>query len=92
MAKLLPILTRRLVTYVSTKPRITRNSRRDMDTKLEEAMEYGTPEFIRGFQFAMELLRNNKFHGHYAEQCANWLEKHLTQEVSSKTTSTKRGY
>jgi hypothetical protein len=63
-----------------------------MDTKLAKEMEYGTVEFIRGFEFAIQLLKENKFHGHYAKQCADWLEKHKEKEVSSKTTTTYRGY
>jgi hypothetical protein len=72
-----------------------------MDTKYKAAIEadhklYGVNSnagsFRVGFELAIELLKNNKFHGHYATQCAEWLKKHLEQEVSSKTTATKRGY
>ena len=71
-----------------------------MDSKLKaiipekssvESWEYGSG-VEEGFKLAIELLRQNKYYGHYAGYCANWLEQHLDKEVSSKTTVTKRGY
>ena len=71
-----------------------------MDSKLKEARTIDIPYyepsyeegFDTGFLMAIELLRGNKFMGHYADQCATWLEKHLSEEVSSNTTSTKKGF
>lgn len=48
--------------------------------------------YLDGYMTAIALLKTNKFMGHYAGQCATWLEKHLNEEVSSNTTSTKKGF
>lgn len=44
---------------------------------------------MQGFQFAIKRLRENAHYGHYAQQLADWLEKHLTQEVTSDKASAK---
>ena len=66
-----------------------------MDSKLFNAWKHyeeGEEDaFLEGFRFAAEVLRTNRFYGHYAEGCANWLEKHLTEEVDRPTSTSLSG-
>lgn len=36
-----------------------------------------------GLEFAIQRLRENEYYGHYAQFLADWLQKHLEQEVTS---------
>ena len=54
--------------------------RRDREDKWQEVNEEA---FQKGFEFAIERLRENEFYGHYAQSLADWLERHLSQEVTS---------
>jgi hypothetical protein len=38
--------------------------------------------YLKGFQKAIERLRENEYYGHYAQNLADWLEKHLDGDVS----------
>lgn len=68
-----------------------------MDKRLEaiipqdssiEAWEYaGGVE--AGFKFAIQRIRENKFYGYQGELVADWLEKHLIQEVNSDRSKDK---
>lgn len=42
-----------------------------------------------GFEFAIQRLRENEYYGHYAQSLANWLDKHLSQEVTSDKATDK---
>lgn len=45
--------------------------------------------FDTGFSFAVQRLRENQYYGQYAQFLADWLEKHLTQEVKSDKATDK---
>lgn len=42
-----------------------------------------------GFKLAIERIRQNNFYGYQGEFVADWLEKHLTQEVTSDRSKDK---
>lgn len=44
-----------------------------------------------GFEFAIQRIRENKYYGHYAQFMADWLEKHLTEEVPEPTSTSLTG-
>lgn len=63
------------------------------DSRLEKEIldrnDDGAAGFEDGFQFAIQRLRENAYYGHYAQFMADWLEKHLTQDVKSDKATDK---
>lgn len=57
------------------------------NTKLLESRE--EMAYFNGFEFAIQRLRENEYYGHYAQSLADWLEKHLSQEVVSDKATDK---
>jgi hypothetical protein len=64
-----------------------------VDRRLKEMTELGPDYYendaVDGFKFAIHRLRENAYYGHYAQLMADWLEKHLTQEVTSERSKDK---
>ncbi len=64
-----------------------------MDKRLQKVAGWNEPTSIEqceyeggviaGFEFAIQRLRENAYYGHYAQFLADWLEKHLNEEVTS---------
>lgn len=61
----------------------------DQETSVE-AVDYNDG-VLDGFEFAIKRLRENKYYGHYAQNLADWLEKHLTEQVSEPTITNLKG-
>lgn len=68
-----------------------------MDKRLRKVFEHGITNYemsheegaMDGFKFAIQRIRENKFYGFYGHFLADWLEKHLSQEVTSDRSKDK---
>lgn len=62
------------------------------ETRFKELdIQYDEWKFHEGFKFAIQRLRENKYYGHYAQNLADWLEKHLTEQVPEPTITSLKG-
>lgn len=67
-----------------------------MDSRLEKKISQykGIVPFYEeavlvGFKLAIERIRQNKFYGYQGDFVADWLEKHLIQEIKSDRSKDK---
>jgi hypothetical protein len=68
----------------------------DMDNRLKTIVNLAQTEDGKacikfGYEFAIQRLRENKYYGHYAQNLADWLEKHLTEQVPNPTLISLKG-